>query len=243
MDSLTNSADPFTPQQIDGEVKQIQADIDALRNSPLSITTIRTAFEWWIGYTKRYAELSRYGDAGRAVRRKLTELDHLCAAVLCHFCEQHRMDTRSVKYGPGYKGRMRTVSGRMQWEVDADFIAILIKTEEAKNQAPMDQSASAPSGDVGSQAPRPDPYQQQRDFATAHLSAKERRIIELVCDHAGICPITDLAKDPAIAWQKPWDDAYASAQGRINRKCRKLKQLWTIQRRGNAATIKFLDRK
>jgi hypothetical protein len=78
-------------------------------------------------------------------------------------------------------------------------------------------------------------------FAQAKTKGTERRVIELVCEKAGSCPLADLANDPGIRWEHPWDNAYNKAQGRINKKLRLNRLPWRLYRRDNSAKLKRLE--
>jgi hypothetical protein len=113
-------------------VKQIQAQIDELKAGDLSLPNIRKAFESWRAVGKHLQEPEKSAH-NFEVRSKLRELDRLCSDVLCVFCEQRKIDTKSVKRGQ-YKGDRIMPGGRRQWEEDADLIAMAIRTEEAAPQ-------------------------------------------------------------------------------------------------------------
>ena len=94
-----------------------------------------------------------------------------------------------------------------------------------------------PAGDNASDN---DSFHELRQFAADNFKGIERRIVELICEHAGACPLPDLATDPAIKWVTPWDDAFNSAKKRINAKLKKPQ--WKIYRHDRKAKVKFLGR-
>ena len=94
-----------------------------------------------------------------------------------------------------------------------------------------------PAGDNASDN---DSFHELRQFAADNFKGIERRIVELICEHAGACPLPDLATDPAIKWVTPWDDAFNSAKKRINAKLKKTQ--WKIYRHDRKAKVKFLGR-
>jgi hypothetical protein len=77
-------------------------------------------------------------------------------------------------------------------------------------------------------------YASLREFAERHLKKKQRRIVELVCDGDGQCPIADLAIDIAIEWSAPYDDACQQAIRRINGTLAKHSQPWKLRRHDNS---------
>ncbi len=86
-----------------------------------------------------------------------------------------------------------------------------------------------------------DEFRVLMEFAATRLKGIERRVIELVCERGGVCPIADLACDRAIEWGSPHDNAWKSTQKRINLKLRK--QGWKLARHGNAAIFQPIGRK
>lgn len=82
------------------------------------------------------------------------------------------------------------------------------------------------------------PFRELLEFAESGMKGKERRIIELVCATGGSCPLADLAADPAIQWEFPWDNAYNRARARINKKLKINKQPWTLGRQNNCSILR-----
>ncbi len=103
------------------------------------------------------------------------------------------------------------------------------------------QNAATPPRDVADadseQPPKVDPFAELRLFA-ATLGTKERRVVDLICDRGGKIPKQDLAIDPAICWDDPYDDALNSTLKRVNRKLKRERKPWAIFREKNHACVK-----
>jgi hypothetical protein len=80
-----------------------------------------------------------------------------------------------------------------------------------------------------------DPLALLRVWAGNDLSGKERRVVELLCDGGGECPLPDMAADPAIQWDSPWVDNWNSTRKRLRPKLRK--RGWALHRRDNRAKL------
>jgi hypothetical protein len=74
-------------------------------------------------------------------------------------------------------------------------------------------------------------------FAEGTLKGIERRVIELVCEGGGACKLSDIALDPAICWNAPWDDTFNSARKRINTKIKSAALPWRLRRQSNEARL------
>ncbi|WP_437202247.1 hypothetical protein [Planctomicrobium sp. SH664] len=59
-----------------------------------------------------------------------------------------------------------------------------------------------------------------RTFSANVLKGKEKRVIDLILAAGGKLSIADLAKDPKIDWQAPYDNSWNSLKNRINKKLR-----------------------
>jgi hypothetical protein len=94
---------------------------------------------------------------------------------------------------------------------------------------------------VGAWLKTSDAFRELRQIAANELKGIERRIVELVCDGNGSCPLRDLAMDSGIAWEVPYDNAFNSAKQRINDKLKKRR--WQIYRHDSNAKARNLVRK
>jgi hypothetical protein len=93
---------------------------------------------------------------------------------------------------------------------------------------------------------QPGPFDALRNYVREQLKGKERRVVELLCEHSGVCPIEDLARDPVIDWDRPCDNVFNQAQIRINKKLHQavpvLRCTWKLSRKGNRAQLKRLPK-
>jgi hypothetical protein len=78
-----------------------------------------------------------------------------------------------------------------------------------------------------------DEFRPPWQFADKHMKGIEQRIVQLVCERNGACPLADLAIDPAIEWDMPCDGVFNTTSRRINLKLKKLG--WKLYRGQNAA--------
>jgi hypothetical protein len=56
------------------------------------------------------------------------------------------------------------------------------------------------------------------EWASRRLKGMERRVIELAAQNHGVLPLADVASDPAIEWEVPYDNPWNSLVKRVNRK-------------------------
>lgn len=82
-------------------------------------------------------------------------------------------------------------------------------------------------------------WDELRQFAAQELKGKQRRVIELLSDAGGSVPIRDLASDPKIGWQAPYDNAVKSIVRELNTKLKD----WRIERQDNELRVKRVSRK
>lgn len=78
------------------------------------------------------------------------------------------------------------------------------------------------------------PYADLRPFA-ATIRGDGRRILELLCDNRGECPLANLAV--VLEWPSPWDNAWESARQRLNMKLRSAKRPYRLIRSDNRAKL------
>jgi hypothetical protein len=78
-------------------------------------------------------------------------------------------------------------------------------------------------------------------IAQRSVKGIERKIVELICDHAGSRALKEIASDPTIGWDIPCDDVFNSAKKRINAKLKKTS--WCLYRHDGIAKLKDLGRK
>jgi hypothetical protein len=88
-----------------------------------------------------------------------------------------------------------------------------------------------------------DPYSELKRFAASTLKGIERSTLELVCTNGGEYPLANLAADPAIQWNSPWDDNFNSTRKRINAKLKKADLRWKLERHDNKAKLKLIATK
>jgi hypothetical protein len=81
-------------------------------------------------------------------------------------------------------------------------------------------------------------YSELNEFAASTLKGIERTTLELICTNGGEYPLADLAADPAVQWNRPWDDSFNSARKRINVKLKEAGLGWKLERHDNKAKLK-----
>jgi hypothetical protein len=125
---------------------------------------------------------------------------------------------------------------RREWVVLlGDAVRVL---EEYLSPAPSSNPDGGPEGGGPrkTDAP-PGPFADLRAFARDRLKFAAQRIVELVCDGDGECPLADLAADLRIGWEPPYDNAFNKAARRINEKLRLAGLPYWLHRSGNAAKV------
>jgi ribosomal protein L22 len=85
-----------------------------------------------------------------------------------------------------------------------------------------------------------DDFRVLSEFAEKSLKGITRRMVELICEHAGACPLATLAVDPAIMWPPPYNLAFESRRRAINEKLISAKLPYEIRRRNNKAKAFYL---
>jgi hypothetical protein len=58
-------------------------------------------------------------------------------------------------------------------------------------------------------------------WASEELKGKELAVVERICENGGRISLEQLAKDPQIKWQKPFDSAYNGIRSKVNKKLEK----------------------
>jgi hypothetical protein len=119
-------------------------------------------------------------------------------------------------------------------------LAILVRRVANADAGPADPVTKQPPATGGAVLANgsTNQFQALLDFAKNNLKGIERRLVELVCEHGGECPIADVAADPAIGWSEPYDNPLNKTFGRINRKVRNAGLAWEFYRYNNAAKVK-----
>lgn len=84
--------------------------------------------------------------------------------------------------------------------------------------------------------PRVDPkYAALLEWADKSLATKQRRVLELLCEHDGRYPLADMAADEIISWGHPWDNSWNSMRRELNAKLRK--HNWRVHRQSSRAVL------
>jgi hypothetical protein len=69
-----------------------------------------------------------------------------------------------------------------------------------------------------------------------NLKGNQRRVVELLIENDGRIPLSDLASE--IGWQPPFDNAFNSLRGHLNKKLRKVG--WKVSRQDNNAHLETI---
>jgi hypothetical protein len=69
----------------------------------------------------------------------------------------------------------------------------------------------------------------------AELSRDLRRLVEMVCERGGKCPLPDLAL--ALEWGREWKNSWDSAMRRVNKELQRLKPPYHLMRDDNCAVL------
>jgi len=121
----------------------------------------------------------------------------------------------------GYKGEVPFSEFLKSRHPDAvlycDDSDIALTKEETEPAKPIGDKRSDP----------PTPMQKLRCWVTKDLKGKQRRVLELLIDNDGKCPIADLAADGQISWQSPYENAWNSMRTTLNGKLKP--QGWRIE--------------
>ena len=105
--------------------------------------------------------------------------------------------------------------------------------EAARSRGDVGTDTPADVGDVTPQEVTPGVYQQLAKWAADKLKGKQRRTVELLAENNGRIEMKDLATDPAIDWEAPFDNQFNSLAKAVNPKLRKIG--WRIFRQSNEA--------
>ncbi len=107
--------------------------------------------------------------------------------------------------------------------------------DDGRNSDATRQTQDADDGQDGGYDGIKAEYRELARWAMDDLKGKQRRAVELLIEHNGRIAISDLATDPAIDWQKPFDDAFNSLKQALKEKLSKLG--WRIFRQSNEARL------
>lgn len=80
---------------------------------------------------------------------------------------------------------------------------------------------------------KPKPLDELKAFAAAKMKGNGRRIVELVCDGDGRCPIADVALE--VDWEYPHKDSCKGALRRINKKLKSTP--WKLRQHDGAIIV------
>jgi hypothetical protein len=108
--------------------------------------------------------------------------------------------------------------------------------EKAINEA-LAQRETGPKNPGGDSA-----YAALLAFAETGLRGKGRRVVEIVCRNGGEYPLADLALDPGVEWNAPWEDAWESLRRRVNAKLKAAGQPYRLIRDQGKARIQTLPK-
>ena len=75
------------------------------------------------------------------------------------------------------------------------------------------------------------------NWVAANLKGKQRRVMELVIDGGGKCPLSDIAIDPTVSWEMPYDNSFNGIRIAVNLKLKKASEGWRLERNDNKARL------
>ena len=81
-------------------------------------------------------------------------------------------------------------------------------------------------------------YRELMEWVTENLTGKQRRVMEMVIEGDGSCPLEELAADRLVIWAEPYDDSWNSICRVLNTKLKRAG--WRLYRQDNKACLSKL---
>ena len=89
----------------------------------------------------------------------------------------------------------------------------------------------------------PSEFSELLSWVASNLKGKQRRVMELVIDGRGECPLSDIAFDAAISWESPYDNSFNGIRRAVNLKLNKASVGWRLERNDNKARLLKIGQK
>lgn len=82
-----------------------------------------------------------------------------------------------------------------------------------------------------------------KHWVTTELKGKQRRVMELIVEGGGQCPLSEIAIDVQVSWEPPYDDAFNGIRKAVNSKLKKAGSTWRLERNDNRGRLARVGQK